>query len=696
MQVKQKLKSESTAKAAMKALKWAGIILASPIILPVAIVALPIWWLIKLSQSKSISAPTTPSATKPSATKQVFSNTTTANLSASSKAISGLGKAISGLGGKLKKGHIGTGRANTLLACARYDLHGTLLKNPIAAAQGQASSTKTPTEQISLYPSRIALSITDGKYQIPLVLPLGKQPICTQAEITLKQQEDTGQWIAQSTKPITSALIYQLVDTQQEIEGKVLTSRHFRARVFSSFNRQLSQLKAQSLTLNESTKQLQQFFGENFTYKSSYILSLKYKFYKFLRYSREESFLKLKKGVCFEIANTFAQAMNQLGHPVRLVGGYACNASGQISAEGHRWVEVYDTEQKQWNSYDPTRWVFYSTAQNSSAAAATINPSIVEASAAAATINPSIVEAKTAPAAPEATPAAYSANRINTYLEKKELLLFKPHQQLNSAFSNAAGVIDLQQTASTGVLAYRNTQLNEQKRKPKTIIIAQNPSLEKEDFITWISFLRGLENQGFSIQLLKQNQLTPIDFSAENWKASIDILPKQAPVLGAQYSGNNYHIMSPEAVKESLNDLKPSMEEELAEWINASRDKDEKYHKTHAARKIERAAKDGSTFLDLRYGRLQDAPACISQLTQLTELYLDRNGFWDFDKDLFNGLTALTYLDLSFNCITKLKKDHFKGLTALTKLNLVRTNLTSENIAELRQAFPGVEIYADH
>jgi internalin A len=94
-----------------------------------------------------------------------------------------------------------------------------------------------------------------------------------------------------------------------------------------------------------------------------------------------------------------------------------------------------------------------------------------------------------------------------------------------------------------------------------------------------------------------------------------------------------------------------------------------------AERRIQEALESGATVLDLSGLELTSVPESISQLANLTELYLDRNQLTSVPKELGN-LANLTRLDLSHNQLISVPKE-LGNLANLTQLDLSQNQLTT-------------------
>jgi Leucine-rich repeat (LRR) protein len=94
-----------------------------------------------------------------------------------------------------------------------------------------------------------------------------------------------------------------------------------------------------------------------------------------------------------------------------------------------------------------------------------------------------------------------------------------------------------------------------------------------------------------------------------------------------------------------------------------------------ALRRIDEAAACGATALRLDHIGLEDVPAEVAQLTNLTELYLAGNQLDRLPAEI-GLLTELTWLDVSRNVLESLPPE-IGELTGLTRLRLGKNRLTS-------------------
>jgi Leucine-rich repeat (LRR) protein len=79
--------------------------------------------------------------------------------------------------------------------------------------------------------------------------------------------------------------------------------------------------------------------------------------------------------------------------------------------------------------------------------------------------------------------------------------------------------------------------------------------------------------------------------------------------------------------------------------------------------------------------------ATFSGLSNLKNLYLDRNKLTHLDPDTFSSLSNLQHLYLKFNSLTNIDSNTFSGLTNLNYLNLeVYLKQTARTVGPLKQS----------
>jgi uncharacterized membrane protein len=107
--------------------------------------------------------------------------------------------------------------------------------------------------------------------------------------------------------------------------------------------------------------------------------------------------------------------------------------------------------------------------------------------------------------------------------------------------------------------------------------------------------------------------------------------------------------------------------------------------------KLLRPLAEQITWLDLRYATPDDY-SVLKELTNLTELHLEKSPIEDEDLENLAGLSKLEYLNLYGTEVSNEGVKHLTGLTNLRSLYLWQSKVDSTGWQELTTAIPGVEV----